>query len=346
MRMKIVITALMMLWSVGALGQLTSQPVPTGKLIDVGGYRLHLNCTGNKGPTVVLIPGAGDFSFDWSLVQPNIAQVARVCSYDRAGFAWSDVGPVPRTIKQEAFELHTMLSAAHIKGPYVLVGHSLGGLVSRVYASQYSQEVAGIVLIDSTHEDTTLMLNGKLAHMRDLASPAPVPPVQTLKSGPPKPPSKEDLDQFQSNLASNPPGISVPFNKLPASAQEMRLWFLKQPPRAGGGMDFFAEELRDMYTARAGTSYILGNMPLVVLLPKAGYGKPPPGIDAAEWKRINEEKRRQKIEFANLSHNSKLIVGENSGHHIQLDEPQVVIDAVRLMVESVRKHETLSGKKL
>src|SRR5438128_1815367 len=124
--MKTLITVLLMLSSVVALGQLTSQPIPPGKLIDLGGYRMHLNCTGNKGPTVILITGAGDFSFDWSLVQPNIAQFARVCSYDRAGFAWSDPGPIPRTMKQEAFELHTLLSAAHIKGPYILVGHSLG----------------------------------------------------------------------------------------------------------------------------------------------------------------------------------------------------------------------------
>jgi pimeloyl-ACP methyl ester carboxylesterase len=345
--MKTLITVLLMLSSVVALGQLTSQAIPPGKLIDLGGYRLHLNCTGNQGPTVVLIAGAGDFSFDWSLVQPNIAQFARVCSYDRAGFAWSDPGPIPRTMKQEAFELHTLLSAAHLKGPYILVGHSLGGLVARVYASQYQQEIAGIVLIDSTHEDTTLMLNGKLAHMRELAKPDPVPAVQTLQSGPPKSASKEDLDQFQSNLMSNPPRIGAPFDKLPESVQAMRLWFLRQPPRAGGGgMDFLAEELRDMYDARAKAPYQLGNLPLVVLLPKTGYGKPPRGIDAGEWKRVNEEKRQQKIEFTNLSRNSKLIVAENSGHHIQLDEPQVVIDAVRLVVETSRQHKALDGKKL
>jgi pimeloyl-ACP methyl ester carboxylesterase len=345
--MKTLIALLLLLSSVGASQQLTSQPAPPGKLIDLGGYRLHLNCTGNKGPTVVLIAGAGDFSFDWNLVQPNIAQFARVCSYDRAGFAWSDPGPVPRTMKQEAFELHTLLRAAHIKGPYILVGHSIGGPVTRVYASQYSQEVAGIVLIDSLHEDTTLSVNGKLAHMRELAKPDPVPAAQTMKSAPPKPVTKEVLDQFQSNLKSNPPKIGATFSKLPASVQAMRLWFLSQPPRAGGGgMEFLAEELRDMYDSRARTPYLLGNLPLVVLLPKGGYGRPPRGVNADEWKRFNEEKRQQKMDFTNLSYNSKLIFAENSGHHIQLDEPQVVIDAVRLIVEASRKHKALDGKKL
>lgn len=191
------------------------------------------------------------------------------------------------------------------------------------------------------------MINGKLVHMRDLARPDPVPAVQTLKSGPPKPATKEDLDEFRSNLKSNPPGIEAPFDKLPASVQAMRIWFLKQPPRNnGGGMDFLAEELRDMYEARARTPYLLGNLPLLILLPKADYGQPPPGIEADEWRRVNEEKRQQKIELTNLSHNSKLIGAENSGHHIQLDEPQVVIDAVRLIVETLRQHKTLDGKKL
>jgi pimeloyl-ACP methyl ester carboxylesterase len=345
--MKTVLAALLLWSSVGASQQLTSPPAPPGKLINLGGYRLHLNCTGNKGPTVVLIAGAGDFSFDWSLVQPNISQFARVCSYDRAGFAWSDPGPIPRTMKQEAFELHTMLRAARIKGPYILVGHSIGGPVTRVYASQYPQEVAGIVLVDSLHEDTTLSVNGKLAHMRELAKPDPVPAAQTLKSAPPKPATKEVLDQFQSNLKSNPPKIGATFSKLPESIQAVRLWFLSQPPRAGGGgMDFLAEELRDIYDSRARTPYLLGNLPLVVLLPKGPYSRPPRGVDADEWKRFNDEKRQQKLDFPNLSHNSKLIFAENSGHHIHLDEPQVVIDAVRLIVETSRQHKTLDGKKL
>jgi len=205
--------------------------------------------------------------------------------------------------------------------------------------------VAGIVLIDSTHEDTTLMINGKLVHMRELAQTDPVPPVQTMRSSPPRPAAKEDLNQFEFNLKTfGAPKISAPFDKLPAAVQAIRLWFLSQPPRAAGGQDFLPEELRDMFAARAKKPFALGNLPLVILLPKPGYGDPPPGIEASEWRRVNEEKRQQKIEFTNLSHNSRLIVAERSGHHIQLDEPQVVIDAVRLMVEAARRHQTLDGK--
>ena len=342
--MKLTLAALMLFWSFMAAAQPNQTYRPTGRLIDVGGYRVHLNCTGNKGPTVVLIAGAGDFSFDWSLVQPKIGDFARVCSYDRAGSAWSDPGPTPRTMKQEAFELHTMLAAAHESAPYVLVGHSLGGLVARVYTEQYPREVAGMILVDSTHEDTTLLINGKLAHMRELAKSDQVPNIQTIKTSPPKAPTKDDLDQFEFNLKMfGAPKINPPFDKLPASVQAMRLWFLSQRPRAAAANDFLPEELQSMFEARAKTPYPLGNLPLMVLLPKAEYGQPPQGIDAAEWKRVSDEKRQQKIEFTSLSHNSKLIVAEKSGHHIQLDEPQVVIDAVRLTVEAARHHRALSA---
>lgn len=331
-------------WLVALANQRQQSFPPPGKLIDIGGYRLHLNCTGNQGPTVVLIAGAGDFSFDWSLVQPNVAKFARVCSYDRAGFAWSDPGPTPRTMKQEAFELHTMLKAAQVNGPYVLVGHSIGGLTARVYASEYPREVAGIVLIDSLHEDTTVGYQGKLVHLRELAKDA-VPPVQTIKSSALKPIAQADLDQFDANLKLRPPKISAPYDKLPPAVQQTRLWALSQPPRAAPvvGLNFLPEEMRDLYEARAKTPYQLGSLPLVIILQKE-YLQPPSGVDAEEWRRLAEPKQQQKIGLTSLSHNSKLILAEKSGHHIHLDAPEVVVDAVRLVVESLRRHQTLAGQ--
>jgi pimeloyl-ACP methyl ester carboxylesterase len=320
-----------------------TNPAPSGKLVDIGGYRLHLNCTGKSDPTVVLIAGSGDFSFDWSLVQPDVSRFTRVCSYDFAGFAWSDPGPTPRTMRQDAYELHTLLKAAQIKGPYVLVGHSLGGLLARIYAAEYPSEIAGMVLVDSTHEDTTLLLQGKPMRMRELARPVGIPAVQTIKTSPPKPATQQEIEQFENQLKkSGPPKIRAPFDKLPALSQSMRLWALSQPPKVSPSEGFFAEELQAIYLNRAKQPHPLGDRPLIVLLPKFQYGNPPAGISAEEWKRINDEKRQQKLGFTDLSRNSKLIVAEKSGHHIQLDEPQVVIDAIRAVAQAAKRHTKLA----
>lgn len=127
---------------------------PPGQLIDIGGYKLHLYCTGEGRTTVILdalFPGTVS---NWAWVQPEISQITRVCAYDRAGLGWSDSGPEPRDAKQAASELHTLLYKAEIPGPYILVGHSLGGLSVRMFAAQYPDEVAGMVLIEGTHPDS------------------------------------------------------------------------------------------------------------------------------------------------------------------------------------------------
>ncbi len=341
--MKILITALLLCSATAIAQQKVGQPAPPGKLVDVGGYRLHLNCTGNRGPTVVLMAGGGDFSFDWQLVQLPLSRSARVCSYDRAGLAWSEPGPLPRTMKQDAYELHRLLKAAHLQPPYLLVGHSVGGLIARIYAQDYGREVAGMVLVDPTHEDTVLMVNNRLVRIRESATGTSLPPVQTLKSSPPKPPTAEDLEQFQFNQKMfGAPRIEPPFDKLTPAAQALRLWFLSQQPRTAAGQNFWAEELQAMYEARAKNPYQLGNTPFIILIPKSqGGSSPPPGIAADEWKRVIEEKHQQKVEMTKLSHNSKLIIAEKSGHHIPLDEPDVVVDAVRQVLESVRQHKPL-----
>jgi hypothetical protein len=125
---------------------------PSGRLIDIGGWRLHLSCTGQSRasqPTVILESGIGDFSVEWSLVQPGVSQFARVCSYDRAGDGWSEMGPHPRTFHQIVYELHTLLDKAGVKPPFVLVGHSYGGWLVRQYQSVYPSEVAAIVLVEA-----------------------------------------------------------------------------------------------------------------------------------------------------------------------------------------------------
>ena len=128
---------------------------PPGQLIDVGGHRLHLSCTGSGSPTVVLEPGAGMKSSDLRLVAPAVARNTRVCVYDRAGRGWSEPADTAQDATQIATDLHTLLHLGHVPGPYVLAGHSFGGLYTLTFAARYPNEVAGMVLVDSTAPAST-----------------------------------------------------------------------------------------------------------------------------------------------------------------------------------------------
>lgn len=129
------------------------RPTPPGKMVDVGGYQLYLHCTGTGNRTVILEAGLEGDVVTWKSVQPEVAQFTRVCSYDRAGLAHSDYGPTPRDAELSATDLHNLLTEAGIAPPYVLVGHSFGGLLIRRFASDYPEEVDGLIFVDSLHED-------------------------------------------------------------------------------------------------------------------------------------------------------------------------------------------------
>jgi pimeloyl-ACP methyl ester carboxylesterase len=122
---------------------------PPGELVNVDGYKMHIYCMGGGSPTIILDHVAGGSSVDWALIQPKLAEHTRVCAYDRAGFGWSDDNPTPRTMEEQVHELHELLQGANEQGPYILVGHSYGARVSRVYAAKYPDEVSGMVLMDA-----------------------------------------------------------------------------------------------------------------------------------------------------------------------------------------------------
>lgn len=161
-----------------------------GQLIDVGGHRLHLYCTGQGSPTV-MIAGAG-FSFDWTLVQTEVSKFTRVCTYDAAGTAWSDPAPRPQTCTEKARDVHSLLRKAAIPGPYVIVGLSLGAVVARLFGSEYPREVAGMVIVDHAF----------------------LPAVD----GEPRP-------QIQMNLEDDPN-----YARLPERNREMRRWAMSRNP--------------------------------------------------------------------------------------------------------------------
>jgi steroid delta-isomerase-like uncharacterized protein len=135
-------------------GSVHAQEIPApGRLVDVGGHRLHLHCLGEGGPMVVIDAGVGGWSIFYRGIQERVAAETRTCAYDRAGLGWSEPGPAPRTSARMAEELHALLDGAGLEPPFVLVGHSLGGYNARLFADRYPAEVAGVVLAESAHEE-------------------------------------------------------------------------------------------------------------------------------------------------------------------------------------------------
>jgi pimeloyl-ACP methyl ester carboxylesterase len=320
-----------------AQGDSTPPPYPApGRLVDVGGWRLHLNCAGEarpSRPTVILEAGLGDFSVEWSLVQPSVARFARVCSYDRAGDGWSDIGPHPRTFRQIVYELHTLLERAGERPPFVLVGHSYGGWLVRQYQSTYPSEVAGMVLVEAGADDPWRMTgDGKLHHSSELATSAPIPPVKTSSPLRVADIPANILTQINAGIAevSRDPNGGVR-SKLPPDAQRMRAWTLAHIGHILAGVNpVELEELAALRAERAKSEHPLGDLPLVVIT----RGVPDEsGPNAAA---MEEEHRKDHASAAALSRRGKLVVATHSGHHVQLEEPELVVSAIRDVVAAGR----------
>jgi pimeloyl-ACP methyl ester carboxylesterase len=308
---------------------------PPGKLVDIGGWRLHLNCTGEaraSQPTVILEAGKGDFSVEWSLVQPGVAKFARVCSYDRGGDGWSDLGPYPRTMHQIVYELHTLLDKAGVKPPLVFVGHSYGGGLVRLYASTYPADVAGMTFVEGGDDNPRRKLpDGKVVRAADIPTGRPIPAVKVSNPLRVSDIPLVALSQMRAGMdeavktANDPPR-----NKLPADAQRMRTWALAQLGHVVAADDpFELEELAGLRAERAKSECPLDDRPLIVLT----RGIP----ERDDSKAFAAEHRRDHASLAKMSRNGKLIIAARSGHHIQLDEPELVIKSIREVLEAALK---------
>lgn len=309
-------------------------PSPPGRLIDVGGWRLHVYCVGEArsgAPTVILESGSGDFSFDWSLVQSSAGKFGRVCSYDRAGAAWSDLGPRPRTMRQMSYELHMALRNGGIEPPYVMVGHSIGGLLVRQFSQDHPNDVAGVILVDSTHEDVRLNIGGQLRRVREDDAGRDIPPIRNrLADGERRLNEEEAANARAMAEFAGAPAIEPPYDKLPVEAQRWRLWALARPERFIADDDpFLPEELQMIHDARRAFSASLGDLPLVVVsrdLDRESAAGADPDLLA--------ERRLLQEDLTRLSSNSRLIIAKDSGHHVHLDRPDIVVQAIREIVEA------------
>ena len=310
---------------------------PPGRLVDVGGWRLHLNCTGAARagqPTVLLEPGLGDFSVEWSLVQPGVARFARVCAYDRAGDGWSELGPHPRTFRQIVYELHTLLDEAGERPPYVLVGHSYGGWLVRRYQWTYPSEVTGMVLVEAGADNPWRMMpDGTLVRSAELARDRPIPDVKT--AGPLRvsdiPPAA--LQRMRAGLAeASRHANEPPRDKLPLDAQRMRTWALGRIGHVAASVNPFEhEELAALRADLAGRDYPLGDLPLVVIT--RGISEE----DGPDGSAFEEERKSEHAAMAARSRKGTHLIALKSGHHVQLDEPALVVTAIEQTVDAARK---------
>jgi pimeloyl-ACP methyl ester carboxylesterase len=256
---------------------------PPGQLVDVGGYQMHIYCIGEGSPTVILDALSSGTTPLWGWVQPEVAQVTRVCAYDRAGRGWSDTGPAPRDALQTAAELHTLLERAGVAGPYILGGHSLGGPYVRMYASQYPGEVVGMVLLDSSHpEQSSYLSAGELAEEKNYSRLLPVFSV---------------LNRFGVSRLYFALGGEMDFADLPPQQHDEIAAFWSSPRHWDSQI---AERLvRPDTDAQVAATGDLGGMPLAVIT--AGPGSSP------EWLALQDD-------LATLSTNSVHLVVAEATH--------------------------------
>jgi pimeloyl-ACP methyl ester carboxylesterase len=301
----------------------TIAPSPIGKLIDVGGHKLHIYATGEGSPAVVFESGGGSWSLDWHLVQTEVAKFTRACSYDRAGFGWSESGPKPRSSLQIATELHTLLEGAGVEKPCILVGASFGGHTVRLFAKNYPDEVAGIILLDARHEAIEKKMPPAWKKMESAGKGMNQVMLLASKAG-----ALNLLGRMMGEKAA-PPTVS----KLPAELRTMYLSVGYQPKYFQSNLDELAAITESDRQVSASGS--LGSLPLIVVR----HGIPDlfarmPADQAIQAEQVWQELQ---ADLARLSSNSRLLVAEKSGHAIQIDQPELVVAAVRQIAETVRK---------
>jgi len=305
---------------------------PPGRLVSIGTHWLHIRCDGDGAPPVIFDAALGGSSLSWSLVHPAVARLTRACSYDRAGFGWSEAGPLPRTAGRIADELHQLLRAAAVSPPYVLVGHSYGGLVMRLFASRHPNDVAGLVLIepaipeewtDPTDEQRALIARGvRLCRYGAAASRHGLAQLVSV------------LVQFgalraarlvvgvisRGALRREDEGILAPIWKLPPHVRGVLREMWTQPKffeALGSQIETICESATAVTTAGL-PDY--DDRPLVV-------------ISSA---RSTESRLKADSALARQSTRGRHILAADSGHWVPLDAPRVVIDAIIAMVAEIR----------
>ena len=294
---------------------------PPGRLVEVDGYRLHLNCTGAGTPTVILEEGAGGGSLNWTWIQRKVAATTRVCSYDRPGHAWSDSTETPRDAETVSLELEALLKAAGEKDPFVAVGHSLGGPYARMFTAQQGHNVVGLVLVDATPPNA-------LTAMAEIGMPPPGAGAFASFIA-----SHNTIWQFANGIGLIRVGHDIHLNDLPPDAVPAMRVYLDSHERARTAireLDSMPETLRQ--TSSLGS---VGAMPVVVISSDRWVDKDPDiAATRAEW-----NKKLQRNWLA-ISSNSRFLIVPESDHLSLLankEHAAAVSDAIIRLVHNLRR---------
>ena len=302
---------------------------PPGKLVDIGGRKMHIDCRGTGSPTVILESGLGTGgTLDWTLVHDEIASFTRTCAYDRAGIMWSDTKDTPQRASAVADDLHALLKGAGVNDPLVLVGHSIGGPYTRTYVGKYGEQVAGLVMVDPSHPDQVARL-GKVVgidvHPKQSAT---IMHAATALSW-------TGLTRFMISRGDKP--------KLRTAAETKRLGDALKISAAYGSTSVTGSRSEltgfDDTMADARAVHSFGNRPLIVLTAMAPM-KPEQlkglGLKAEDGARFKQEWKQLHSEQAAFSTRGRQQLVPDATHYIQVDRPDVVIAAVREVVDTVR----------
>ncbi len=313
------------------------------RLVDVGGHKLNLYCTGRGSPSVILDAGGGESMLTWRKVQPAIAKLTQVCSYDRASMGFSDDGPLPRDASAMVTDLHALLQRAKIAPPYVLVGHSSGGLYAQLYADRYLQEVAGMVLVDPSFPNQTDALQAASPTMKRMDAQGDAANTVCYQAA-----LHGELNFSHASkeyaLCGFPPNAEADLKagcaKNGAAWCKLQHLTLEQVLRPAFWLSSASEDKEskrpDSADVKEQRSY--GAMPLTVLTAAdemLGSPFPPAENRAIERAWTDGHERVAKLSSAGVH-----TVVPHAGHFIQLDQPAVVIDAIAKLVTAIRARTT------
>lgn len=308
----------LLLAGVRAKARLKAAAAPVGQLVETSTGRRHLLAQGDGTPTVVFEAGVGGMGLHWALVQPEVARLTRTVTYDRAGLGWSDPGRAPRTFEGMARELRELLDRAGVLGPYVLVAHSVGGIVARQFARLYPEQVAGMVLVNSAHEEQFKRFPAKMV--------SGVPNMIRMM--------KVMNVAFRIGLPALRPEMAPLMKGLPENTAKT-----ERALRIAGDKHMRAMLAEFAAAARNAPAALdtLVDIPLIVL--SHGIPQTMPGASDTDNAAYEETWQQMRSDLAALSTRGRRIVAEGCGHDIHLENPALVVEAIAEVIEQVQRSQ-------